>query len=82
MLPRGHVLEVIKVAISGVPKVNQRVPGYPGTRLNRVPEYPGAQVPVPPILGEYQVLLVSVTGISKPGNTRECPDNWQKKAKG
>ena len=28
------------------------------------------------ILGEYEVLLVLVTGISKPGNTREYPGNW------
>ena len=27
---------------------------------------------------EYGVLLVLVTGISKPGNTREYPGNWQK----
>ena len=42
--------------------------GYPGTRLTA-----GAQ-----ILGEYEVLLVPVTGISKPGNTREYPGNWQR----
>ena len=33
----------------------------------------GAQV-----LGECELLLVSVTGISKPGNTREYPGNLQK----
>ena len=32
---------------------------------------PGAQT-----LGKYEMLLVPVTGISKPGNTRECPGNW------
>ena len=32
---------------------------------------PGAQ-----ILGEFEVLLVPVTGISKPGNTSEYPGNW------
>ena len=35
------------------------------------------RVPGPEILGKYEVLLVPVTGISKPGNTREYPGNWQ-----
>ena len=39
-----------------------------GTRLNRVP---GAQV-----LDDCEVLLVPVTGIGKPDNTREYPGNW------
>ena len=38
----------------------------------------GTRVPGAQILGEYEVLLVPVTGISKPGNTHEYPGNWQK----
>ena len=30
----------------------------------------GTRVPGAPILGDYEVLIVPVTGISKPGNTR------------
>ena len=43
-----------------------------------VPGYPGTQGPGDQILGKYEVLLVPVTGISKPGNSREYPGNWQK----
>ena len=43
-----------------------------------VPGYPGTQGPGDQILGKYEVLLVPVTGISKPGNTREYPGNWEK----
>ena len=38
----------------------------------------GTRVPGAQLLGKYEVLLVPVTGISKPGNTREYPGNWQK----
>ena len=38
----------------------------------------GTRVSRAQILGKYEVLLVPVTGISMPGNTRECPGNWQK----
>ena len=38
----------------------------------------GTWVPVAQKLVKYEVLLVPVTGISKPGNTREYPGNWQR----
>ena len=48
--------------------------GYPVTRFTAATRLiPGAQ-----ILGKHEVIPVPVTGISKPGNTREYPDNWQK----
>ena len=47
-----------------------------GILLNRVPGYPGTRSQ---ILGEYEALVVPVTGISKPGNTRECPAGYLEK---
>jgi len=41
-------------------------------------EETGTRLPEAQILGEYEVLLVPVTGISKAGNTREYPGHWQK----
>ena len=38
----------------------------------------GTRVPEAQILGEYELLLVPVTGIIKSGNTREYPSNWHK----
>ena len=38
----------------------------------------GTRVPGAQILGNYEVLLVPVTGISRTGNTREYPGNCQK----
>ena len=45
----------------------------------RVPvqyEYSGTRVPGAQILGEYEVLLVPLMGISKPGNTRGHSGSW------
>ena len=39
---------------------------------------PCTRVPGARLLGEYEVLLAPVTGIDKPGNTREYPGNRQK----
>ena len=42
------------------------------TRIKRVPGYPSTR------LGEYEVLLISVTGISKSDNTPDRVTPWQK----
>ena len=62
ILPRGRDLAVDKLPCPGFPTLTNR---HPGTRV------PGVQM-----LGGYEVLLVSVTGISKPGSTRKYPCNW------
>lgn len=56
------------------------VPGYAGTRLNRVPGYQNTRVAGAQILGQYEVLIVPVTGTinSNPGVAREYPGNWPK----
>ena len=46
---------------------------YPGTLFNRVPGYPGTPGPEAIALCEFAVLLVRVTDIRKPDNTRELP---------
>ena len=68
ILPTGRDLGDSSLPIPGISKVRVRKPT--GTRLNRVRG--------PKILGEYEAIPVPVTGICKPGNTREYPGNWQK----
>ena len=63
ILPRGCDLGDEKLPCPEFPTYTN---GYPGIRV------PGAQI------GKYEVFLVPVTGISKPGNTHAYPGNWQK----
>ena len=61
------------------PGFPREVKGYPGTRVFIQTGYPITRgYPGPQIFGEYEVLLVPVTGSSKPGNTREYLGNWQR----
>ena len=48
---------------------------YPGFRTSSI-TCPGTRVPGVEIFAEYEVLLVPVAAISKPGNTREYPAGY------